>query len=805
MAQGSWSESVNPEGEAEARRTDLEQLLRTGDLLVFNRSCSAMLRSSPIGFALCLMAKRNSEIDHVGLLYHRRDASTVLSKGATKKEGVEVKKELLSKTDNTVSSDPWRDWFVLEANNGGVTLRPLSYRLGSQVNTEIFVRRLQVPTLLDTSATNHGRSSSMEAATLPFPLLRQRWFEPESDMAVRFCEEHVGVLYKWLIFHFAASEFHTPDKKQLQRLVHWRSGNQQRYIRYRNALDRLQENLHSKGKKNNKALTKGSVQGFNNDSVVNFILAELQWLQHIENTISAMQQKYADRLNSPLVADGIGPTNWKPHQWFLHGYNNAAASGHGIFCSELCATFYQRLGLLPTSPTASTYVPCDFDPNRPNSVKLLGGSWLGVPIPLKVQGKVTPVSDVVAAVKDENENIAKVEATASQSDATTLAASIVAEIQMQRAEERGETPIWGTDFISGWSESTLLEPTNVLDSVREENIKANLFQGVLASEESWRAAPFQVLKICTGATILSVLGSPALAREMNALYNLKTTAGRTLIASCSTKYYGRFLLYNIGIAITHTLFAAAFVQYHLQSASREKSKVAPGNDESANLLRRKQPVPSIHSYYAANIMGFGGAVFAALVCHRGEAAALRHLYGDSLVWNSIPHAGKKPAAGASASSSTTPSPTRLSLGRSIRRGFSGGVLSLLSPALAFQWCFLYYELMMPVFYPYGDLPSAVLPAEGCESIRGRSSPWLVTGVCTAFCLFHTCLMFPIEVWRRAAILQGTSFRRAALMSLKRDPASVVQPKGWRRALLIRLGRVAVGIPLQSLVTYNWLI
>jgi hypothetical protein len=48
-----------------------------------------------------------------------------------------------------------------------------------------------------------------------------------------------------------------------------------------------------------------------------------------------------------------------------------------FFCSELVAEAYQRMGLLPASPSASEYTPRDFSSARRKPLPLLLGATLG--------------------------------------------------------------------------------------------------------------------------------------------------------------------------------------------------------------------------------------------------------------------------------------------------------------------------------------------------------------------------------------------------------------------------------------------
>lgn len=47
-----------------------------------------------------------------------------------------------------------------------------------------------------------------------------------------------------------------------------------------------------------------------------------------------------------------------------------------LFCSELIAACYQRMGLLPYDPPSNEYIPRDFSTERPTPLTLLGGATL---------------------------------------------------------------------------------------------------------------------------------------------------------------------------------------------------------------------------------------------------------------------------------------------------------------------------------------------------------------------------------------------------------------------------------------------
>lgn len=80
-------------------------------------------------------------------------------------------------------------------------------------------------------------------------------------------------------------------------------------------------------------------------------------------------------------------------------FENQEDLGSGLFCSELAAAFYQRLGLLPRYPASNTYIPMDFAtaPRPPlgrvvaglrrEGVDLLQGAYLGEEVVLRRRGR----------------------------------------------------------------------------------------------------------------------------------------------------------------------------------------------------------------------------------------------------------------------------------------------------------------------------------------------------------------------------------------------------------------------------------
>jgi hypothetical protein len=56
-----------------------------------------------------------------------------------------------------------------------------------------------------------------------------------------------------------------------------------------------------------------------------------------------------------------------------------------IFCTELIAETYSRMGLLPETPPASAYLPLDFSERR--KINFLKGASLGREVPLRVDGR----------------------------------------------------------------------------------------------------------------------------------------------------------------------------------------------------------------------------------------------------------------------------------------------------------------------------------------------------------------------------------------------------------------------------------
>ena len=56
-----------------------------------------------------------------------------------------------------------------------------------------------------------------------------------------------------------------------------------------------------------------------------------------------------------------------------------------IFCTELIAETYTRMGLLPETPPASAYLPLDFSERR--KISFLKGASLGREVLLRVEGR----------------------------------------------------------------------------------------------------------------------------------------------------------------------------------------------------------------------------------------------------------------------------------------------------------------------------------------------------------------------------------------------------------------------------------
>lgn len=56
-----------------------------------------------------------------------------------------------------------------------------------------------------------------------------------------------------------------------------------------------------------------------------------------------------------------------------------------IFCTELIAETYMRMGLLPPAPPASAYLPLDFSERK--KIPLLKGASLGREVLLRVPGR----------------------------------------------------------------------------------------------------------------------------------------------------------------------------------------------------------------------------------------------------------------------------------------------------------------------------------------------------------------------------------------------------------------------------------
>lgn len=90
-------------------------------------------------------------------------------------------------------------------------------------------------------------------------------------------------------------------------------------------------------------------------------------------------------------------------------FENREDAGSGLFCSELAATFYQRLGLLPRYPAPNTYIPMDFAtaPRPPlgraiaglrrEGLDLLQGAYLGEEVVLRRRGRDVRAAAAAAA------------------------------------------------------------------------------------------------------------------------------------------------------------------------------------------------------------------------------------------------------------------------------------------------------------------------------------------------------------------------------------------------------------------------
>lgn len=122
-------------------RSALVASLRTGDVLLFNRQCSAM---GLVGCAVCQFAKWMSEYDHVGVAFRdsASDEASPTAGGATGSIGATA----------TIS--------VLEANFNGVVCRPLEERLSRPHHNAVAVRQLW----LDQAAEDTPRRRAVEKA-----------------------------------------------------------------------------------------------------------------------------------------------------------------------------------------------------------------------------------------------------------------------------------------------------------------------------------------------------------------------------------------------------------------------------------------------------------------------------------------------------------------------------------------------------------------------------------------------------------------------------------------------------------------
>jgi hypothetical protein len=76
------------------------------------------------------------------------------------------------------------------------------------------------------------------------------------------------------------------------------------------------------------------------------------------------------------------PYERSTHEMMLSVYDgplgrNRREDLSSLFCSELVAAAYQRMGLLPPDPPSNEYTPKDFCTRRRKRLRLLGQATLG--------------------------------------------------------------------------------------------------------------------------------------------------------------------------------------------------------------------------------------------------------------------------------------------------------------------------------------------------------------------------------------------------------------------------------------------
>ena len=103
-------------------------------------------------------------------------------------------------------------------------------------------------------------------------------------------------------------------------------------------------------------------------------------------------------------------------------FENQEDLGSGLFCSELAAAFYQRLGLLPRYPASNTYIPMDFAtaPRPPlgrvvaglrrEGVDLLQGAYLGEEVVLRRRGRDVVVGRADMGVEQKGKGVVTADA-----------------------------------------------------------------------------------------------------------------------------------------------------------------------------------------------------------------------------------------------------------------------------------------------------------------------------------------------------------------------------------------------------------
>ncbi|GAB5036577.1 mitochondrial carrier family [Nannochloropsis oceanica] len=122
----------------------------------------------------------------------------------------------------------------------------------------------------------------------------------------------------------------------------------------------------------------------------------------------ALEEARAERLAAVVALEGSE----------VSIFENKEDSRSGLFCSELAAAAFQRIGLLPHYPASNTYIPTDFATSKPpwalgravaalrrEGLNLLQGAYLGEEIPVRWEGKEVGMEEEIGAmgIKEEGD------------------------------------------------------------------------------------------------------------------------------------------------------------------------------------------------------------------------------------------------------------------------------------------------------------------------------------------------------------------------------------------------------------------